>query len=143
MILSHPKVIALVSCSKRKRQGVHIASQLYSSPLFRFSFEFAYRTCDEVWILSAKHGFVWPNRMLKSYNLSLKEMPRQRQRAWAGNVSKATTQQFPKGAVLMLYCGQVYYRDLLHLLGSEFTIITPVRGLSLGRQVRWYKERIG
>lgn len=138
-----PKNVALVSCSKKKRAGMHRAAELYNSPLFKFSFRFASRSCDEIWILSAKHGLVHPDKKIKSYNRSLKTVPRQEQRKWARRVAKAVTRHFPKGTKLEFYCGEVYLRDLISLLNTSFVCIAPLRGLSLGKQLQWYKERIG
>jgi hypothetical protein len=59
--------VALVSCVKTKLPGMHPAKELYASPLFRLSFEYASKHADRTYILSAKCGLVEREQRIESY----------------------------------------------------------------------------
>jgi len=58
----------LVSCSKSKRDGVHLGRDLYEpSPIFRKRRKFAQRRGDAWGVLSAKHGYIADNEAVEDY----------------------------------------------------------------------------
>jgi hypothetical protein len=131
--------VALVSCVKTKKEGVHPARDLYASPLFRFAFDYASKHSDRVDILSAKYGLVEPTQRIKSYELTLKNMPAAMRREWAEKVAREMRQVVQPKSTLVFFCGEDYRKALLGLL-SEFEQRIPLQGLSFGRQFQWYKR---
>ena len=64
--------IALISCSKMKRDHSCTAAELYSpSHLFSLSYAYAQKVADKVFILSAKYGLVEEEDVISPYNLTL------------------------------------------------------------------------
>ncbi len=56
--------IALISCVKTKRNAASKAKDLYISSLFKMNYTYAQRTCDKIFILSAKHGLLDENQII-------------------------------------------------------------------------------
>jgi hypothetical protein len=82
--------IALISCSKEKKNYPCPAHELYSaSNLFSLSYQYAKKYADKIYILSAKYGLVAEDCILKPYNQTLNEMGRQQQLSWANSVLRA------------------------------------------------------
>ena len=67
-------LVAIVSCGSAKLGRAAIASELFTSTLFRLNMRFASLVADQVWILSAKHGLISPNTPLEPYDLRLEEL---------------------------------------------------------------------
>jgi hypothetical protein len=80
--------VALVSCGKSKRAHRSKAKDLYTGTLFRLSMAYARQlNVDEVYILSAKHGLLDPERKIRPYDKTLKGMTAREVRAWAAGVA--------------------------------------------------------
>lgn len=132
--------VAFVSCVKTKQPGTHPAKELYSSPLFRLSFEYTSKHhADRTYILSAKYGLVEPERRIESYEQTLKNMSAAARREWAEKVAKQIRETVPRGSTLLFFCGDDYRRDLIPRL-TDFEYEVPLQGLSFGRQLQWYKH---
>ena len=67
--------IGLVGCVKTKRPGPSPAADLYDSALVRGRRRFVEATCDQWFILSAKHGLVAPDEVLARYEDTLNDKP--------------------------------------------------------------------
>ena len=79
--------IALISCSKAKKNEPCPAHELYSpSDLFSLSYQYAKQNADKIYILSAKYGLVAEDRILEPYDQTLNDMRRQQQLSWANSV---------------------------------------------------------
>lgn len=63
--------LILVSCCGEKLKGEHRAEDLYQSQLFKASVAWAKANGKQWAILSAKHGIVWPDDVIESYDLKL------------------------------------------------------------------------
>lgn len=63
--------LVLVSCCGEKFEGSHKAEDLYQSQLFKASVAWAKANGKQWAILSAKHGLVWPDQVIESYDMSL------------------------------------------------------------------------
>jgi hypothetical protein len=133
--------VALISCTKRKRNGCHPAKALYDSPMFRLSFDYADQSFHRVYILSAKHGLLDPDTPITPYDTSLAKMSKHRRHCWAEGVNEQIRQLVPLGSEIHFFCGRFYREDLLRLLNKDYLCHAPIAGLSFGRQLRWYKSR--
>jgi len=57
------RALGLISCTKRKKDFPCKASEMYSaSDLFRKAYAYCYKNYDNVAILSAKYGLLYPLR---------------------------------------------------------------------------------
>jgi hypothetical protein len=80
-------LIALIGCTAKKEQKACRAAELYASPLFRHSFNYAKKImkAERVYVLSAKHHLVDENEVLEPYNIVLSNK-RSEGRKWAETV---------------------------------------------------------
>jgi hypothetical protein len=130
--------IALVSCVKSKRTSASPARDLYISPLFRGLRRYAEANADEWHILSAKYGLLAPERVVEPYELTLNKMPKPDRDAWAGKVKSQLGAVLPSDAEVLLLAGTRYREELEPYLRERgHTVIVPLRGLSMGRQLSW------
>jgi len=73
----------LVSCSKSKQRGVHLARELYQpSRIFRKRVEHAKEYSDDWGILSAEYGFLHPTEAVPEYERKISS----RNHAWGAVV---------------------------------------------------------
>lgn len=86
--MSKNKDIYLISCSSEKVDKKSPASELYCSPLFAKSLEYARKQVsdDQIFILSAKYGLVPLSMEIDPYDITLKDMPSEDRKTWAENV---------------------------------------------------------
>ena len=76
--------VVLISCVKRKVGHAAKAKDLYDSPRFRLSWEYANSLNPEkIFILSAKYHLLDPEKVIEPYDQTLNTMSRERRRAWA------------------------------------------------------------
>jgi Family of unknown function (DUF6884) len=128
--------VVLIACAARKREHRAPACELYNSPLFRFSYQYAQAlTPDAIYILSAKHGLVAPDTSLAPYDLTLSRMPEAEVYAWAQTVlaqlravADLTADRFT------LLAGARYRRYLVSQLGA---CAVPMAGLGIGQQLHF------
>ena len=65
-------VVALISCSKEKKNYTCPAKELYSaSTLFSLSYKYAKKVADKIYILSALYGLVPEDRVILADSRSL------------------------------------------------------------------------
>jgi len=131
--------IALVGCSKSKKAGCHPAKDLYTSPRFVSAQKHARRHFDKMFILSAKHGLLYPTRRIKNYDVTLHAMSANERKRWSARVARQITKVVPLGAEIHFFCGKKYH-EFLSLLLLEHKCFFPLKGLKLGQQLRWYKN---
>jgi len=132
--------IGFISCAKTKKVGYHPAGKLYDSTFFRAAFAYASRRCKKVFILSAKHGLLLPDERIRDYDFSLYGMaPREHER-WAERAYARTKNILSPDDTLYFFCGSLYREPLMTLLSKTHTCHAPLEGLSIGQQLKWYKE---
>lgn len=133
--------IALISCSKDKKDYACPAKELYSkSALFSLLYQYAKERADKIYILSALHGLIPEVRVLAPYNVTLKTMSRQQQLVWAQNVIHAMNEEFDlQNDEFLILTGRDYYKDLI---GCMQPYELPLQGLSMGRRMAYMKEQL-
>jgi hypothetical protein len=136
--------IGLVGCVKAKRSSPAPAGDLYVSPLFLGRRRYVERTCEQWFVLSAKHGLLPPTELVAPYDETLKTKPTAARRRWSDQVLDQLLGVLPEpqGITFEIHAG-AEYRDFgliegLHHLGSE--IVIPARGLGIGRQLAFYSQ---
>ena len=78
--------VGLVACVKTKRPVPSAAKDLYDSPLFHGQRRAVESTCDQWFILSARHGLLYPDAVVEPYEETLVRASRRDKRAWAQRV---------------------------------------------------------
>ena len=132
--------IVLISCASKKLHRPAKAQNLYISPLFQYNLKFAQSFHpDKMFILSAKYGLLHPRKIIKPYEKTLNKMSSPKIKEWAKGVIKQLKRvgDFKKDKFIFL-AGEKYRRYLLPYLIS-FEI--PLEGLSIGRQLKYLKEK--
>lgn len=134
-------LIALISCVSKKRTTKSLAKDLYTSPLFRGAYQYALKLkADKIFILSAKHGLLEENDLVEPYDETLNKKKKKEIQAWASLVIASLSQ---KTNLLedefVILAGEKYRKYLLSSL-QHYTV--PLKGLSIGKQLAFYKENI-
>jgi hypothetical protein len=132
-MLTKGQAIVLVSCVKSKRSSSSPAKDLYVSTLFRAQRTYAERFADKWFILSARYGLLEPNRVVETYEETLKGSSAERKRAWSRNVFAALEKQTTPEDIITITAGEDYCKYLVPLLEKRGNDVRrPVKGLSMG-----------
>lgn len=126
--------IALISCSKEKKNYACPAHELYSaSTLFSLSYQYAKEHTDKIYILSAKYGLVDENRILEPYDQTLSEMNRTEQLVWADRVLQDLQRECRlESDHFIILAGNNYSKDLIPFLPNHSL---PLDGLRMGERM--------
>ncbi len=135
------RTIVLISCVSKKRATRTTASDLYTSPLFKLNLAYAMGLkSDAVFILSAKYGLLTLDDEVEPYDLTLNTMPLAEVKIWAGNViCKIDARADRRNDRFILLAGERYRR---YIVPNLVTYEVPMKGLTIGRQLRFLKDRI-
>lgn len=131
-----------MSCAKRKLSKPAEGRDLYISPLFQKSREWAERNCNEWYILSAKFGLVRPSRRLAPYEKTLNVMSSREREEWARYVFRQMKSAgiIKRGVQFVWLAGQSYKENLSYLL-QPFIQRDPMKGLKMGERLQWLAKR--
>ena len=131
-------MIALIGCVKSKKKNICKAKDMYISPLFRKSLNYASKTCSNIYILSAKYGLLSMDDIISPYNETLNQKTEHEKKIWAAKVHR---QMQEKGIStedkIMFLSGESYYKYLKMIYKNS---ITPLAGLQMGKRLKWLKE---
>ncbi len=139
--------IGLVGCGKAKREGVHLARDLYIGSLFRNAFAISQTAHDETYILSARHGLLKPDDRVESYNYSILDLGLSKRHGWGRGVLFHLQTLFPRAMRLefILLAGAGYVSPIVDGAERErleaWTFDDPMRGLGLFERMKWLAER--
>ncbi len=135
------KTIVFISCSSKKLPHKAKAKDLYISPLFQKSLEFAYSlNPDNIFILSAKHGLVSLEQKLEPYNETLNKMTTLENKKWAKVVEKQLRGEVNSSDKVIFLAGKKYRRHFEKLFKK---LEVPMEGLSIGKQLQYLNNKIG
>ena len=139
--------LGLLSCTKSKQKDACSAAKMYEpSALFSKAYRYSLKKYDLIGILSAKHGLLLPEEIIEPYEQTLKTMRKKQKQKWAIRVNNELSSKFDIGNITRVYihAGKDYREHLLPLIEQrniEFEI--PLKGLTYGRQLKWYNDRLG
>lgn len=134
--------ICLISCVSMKAGTKKKASELYLSPLFKGAKEFAINNSDRWYILSAKYGLVSPESNIEPYDATLNKMTTENKRNWAKSVYRSLVRCTQTDDEITFLAGANYRKYLIPLLADRGNrVLTPMEGLSIGKQLKWLKEQ--
>lgn len=131
----------LISCSSKKKNHALRARDLYDSPLFKFQMKYAISLDpDNIFILSAKYGLLDLDDNIAPYNLTLNKMTSSEISNWAQNVLKKLESKINLNDEEIIFLAGEKYRKFLVPSLSRYQI--PLKGLGIGKQLKFLKEKI-
>jgi hypothetical protein len=138
-------MLTLVPCSGPKQSYPCAAWNLYTSPLFRKTRQFAQYLREPWAILSAKHGLLLPDEVIERYDVTLNEMSAAERRAWGQRVLAHTLMRdleaSPEPFVLMLV-GKLYWEPLEADLKARGVLMEkPLEGKGHGQSMQWLNDQ--
>lgn len=134
------KKIILISCVSKKLNKESKAENLYISPLFKKNLQYAKSLKpDNIYILSAEHGLLKPNKKIHPYDKTLNKMSVKEIKEWAQIVLNQLTKitNLEKDKFIFL-AGNNYRKFLLPHINNY---VVPMKGLSIGKQLQWLTKR--
>ena len=129
-------MIALLACSKKKRNFPVAASVLYTGALYTLCKRYCWLKYYDFRILSAKHGLLDPYEMVEPYNVTLVQMSSRARRIWAAKVNEQLAALNNDHWIVF---ASRPYREFLELPGQ---VEIPLEGLGYGQQVQRMKELV-
>ena len=133
--------IVLISCGSKNLSYTENAKYLYISPLFKMNLKFAKSlNPDNIFILSAKYGLIDLDEEIESYDKTLNLMYSHEKKEWTNSVLQdlKRTADLDKDEFIFL-AGENYRKRILPNI-KNYKI--PLKGLSIGRQLQYLKEKI-
>jgi len=134
--------IALISCTSKKKGYKCKAAELYSeSARFVLAYEYAKKTCDEVYILSAKYGLISEYEVIEPYNETLRDKSKADRKAWSLNVLVSIQKKFSlDNDEYLILAGNVYIEYLLPYL-DKYEL--PLKGQRIGNWIPVLRSLLG
>lgn len=140
------KTLGLISCTKKKQSHPCKASEMYSlSDLFSKTFAYCSKNYDQVVILSAKYGLLFPDDMVEPYDLTLKKMSSAEVKDWAEMVFKQMQKRLNLDDVstVFFHAGSRYREKLIPKLQAlGINCKAPLGNLGIGKQLKWYNTHL-
>ena len=147
--------ICLISCVSQKTNYPTKCKDLYISPLFKKTWNYvtSIEKPQGVYILSALHGLIRYDVMVKPYDKTLLDMSKDESLEWAEKVKKQITETFVKdGRTLedyqfQIFAGSKYYENLLDFFPNKELVFgsLPIgkrlgaltNALNSSKKIRW------
>jgi hypothetical protein len=135
--------VILLGCVKLKLEHRAQAKDLYVSPLWNGRRAYAEAAGFPWLILSAKYGLLEPEQPIAPYDVALVDLTASDRRAWGKRVVGALHTRF--GALekmtFEVHAGTAYRAAITPgLLELGATVEEPLVGLTMGRQLSWYRS---
>ena len=129
-----------ISCTKTKAAQCCAAKDMYTSDLFKKSYQYAEKLGGNIWILSAKYGLLSPGDIIAPYNQTLIGASEMECKKWAYKVYYQMIDKqidFEEEAVFL--CGTNYRK---YLITKFKKASAPLAHMRIGQQLKFLKERI-
>ena len=134
--------IGLVACTARKEDKAMPVEKLYSkSPLFRYAVAFCKRNYNAVYALSSKHGLLPLTEVVEPYDEALSNKLRGDFKDWMRLVAEQIIKTIPEGSELYFHAG-IRHRRVISFLEEKYKCFEPMKGITIGKQLKFYKERL-
>ena len=133
--------IALIGCVKQKDNKPQKARELYISPLFVKSLEYAEKiNVDKIYVLSAKYGLVPIDKVIEPYEKTLNNMNKNERVEWANEVLSELSKvsDIMKDEYYIL-AGKNYYENIVTKLKNVKIVM---EGLQLGQRLQFLNKEL-
>ena len=133
--------IVLISCVSQKLSHKAKARDLYISSLFKYNIKYAESMNPyKIFILSAEHGLLSPEKEIEPYNQTLNTMRSGEIKEWAKNVLKQLNKVVDLNNDEFIFLAGEKYRKYLIPNIANYKI--PLEGLRIGEQLKFLKEKV-
>lgn len=133
-------MIIFLACTKSKAQKPCKARDMYQGELFKKSLAYAKRMKPTtIYILSAKYGLLELDDQIEPYEQTLNGASKQERKQWSYKVYKQLQAKNVNFQDDIIFLAGENYRQYLKQLFPKATM--PLQGLSIGRQLQYYKQR--
>lgn len=133
--------VALISCVSKKSKSKAMAKDMYVSPLFRGAYKYAKSlNVDKIFVLSAKYGLLEETDIIEPYNETLNTKKQTEIQQWADTVIASLSKKVNLQEDVFVFLAGEKYRK--HLIRNMRHYQIPLEGLSIGKQLAFYKERV-
>jgi len=134
------KKYILISCVSQKLDKPAISKDLYTSTLFKVCYKYAASLKpDAIFILSAKYGLVSCDQVVAPYDMTLNEIKAKDVKKWSERVLVELRKQADLQKDLFIFLAGDKYRK--HLLPHIRNCQIPMKGLRIGEQLSWLKDK--
>lgn len=132
-------LIVLISCVSKKLKVPTQAKDMYISPLFKGAYKYAkILNADKIFILSAKYGLLDETTVIHPYNETLNTKSEKEIKEWAMGVYRSLCKVSDIDLDKYVFLAGEKYRK--YLVSYLHKIEIPLQGLSIGKQLAFYKE---
>lgn len=134
-------MIAFISCVKTKKPYARKAIELYDSPLFKKSVEYARKNgVERIYIISAKHGLIPAEKVIAPYEETLNGKSDKHLKHWAYKVIKqADAIGIRRDEEILLLGGENYLKYIRKIYKNAHE---PLKGLPLGVRLKFLNDHI-
>lgn len=133
--------VILIGCGAAKLnlpQGrTAAAKDLYTGGLFRKRRRYAESSGERWFIVSAHFGLLEPEEHIYRYNVRLTQ---EMAHTWALRVRGQLLYHAPDVSTLEIHAGEPYASELAMKMMRTCEVVTPLQGLGIGKQLRWYAD---
>jgi hypothetical protein len=114
---------------------------MYTSPLFKGAYQYAKKiAADKIFILSAKYGLLDETDFIEPYDETLNNKSNKDRIEWASNVLSTLSQKASLNSDEFVFLAGEKYRQHLIKYIANYTV--PLKGLSIGKQLAFYKNML-
>ena len=133
--------IGLISCASKKKSEKSKAKDLYISTLFKYNLKYM-KTLnpDKTFILSAKYGLLELEKEIEPYNKTLNKMSSKEIKLWSDLVISQLKKESNLNTDEFIFLAGEKYRKFL--IPNMKNFIVPLKGLSIGKQLKELKRRL-
>lgn len=138
MVFSQKKTIYLIACSSTKLNYECKAKDLYDSPLFDKSVNYAYSKGakdGDIKILSGKYGLVDMNTVIKPYDVYLGDKSAEQKKEWAEGVFEVLNRRYDLDTTKFIFlAGNDYSQYLEEMLPKSKDVL---EGKKVGERLQY------
>ncbi len=142
-----PNHLILIGCGKEKAATPRPAHDLYTGQLFAARRRYAEQSSRQWWIVSAKHGLIYPPTIIAPYDLTIGDLRPVDAAAWQLGTVVQLLSELPddtdlRQLIVEIHAGAEYATPLiecLDLLGIPNR--SPLKGYAIGEQLQWYSQK--
>lgn len=135
--------VIVIGCTKKKKSCKCDAKTMYSeSTLFRKTLQYINIEFPGVQyvILSAKYGILYPCDVIEPYDVSMLEATKDKKKHL--KIVKNVKENLKECDQIIAMCGKNYL-DILKESCSNKIIIEPMKGLGIGKRLRFLNLNVG
>lgn len=125
---------------KSKYEQIKVREFYSPSPLFRGQLAYCEKRYDQTFVLSALHKIIGVNSFIEPHDQSLESLPLFEYELWKTEVLQAIYDIFPTGTEFYFLVGRKSRQIMKNLINKGYPCFTPVKGLSIGHQLKLYKQ---